>query len=247
MRLKYASDFVIRNNNVVFADTVYFNGEKVAQFSMKDSTTFAEMNAGAPLNDEKFTKAAFPETLPPIEQGGSINADDMQAFYLELSNPELYEAVVQVSIYTTSEDGHRIARYRDDQVITSAIAKRMYFNAACTFDRENDEIFNMGTNSRDEFKTRATIGLRTRNGNVVVIGDNGRAFQRWQIEWVSRGDLSNEVARIRYVQTRDTDLSALKAATVKLYKFSDSEQITIDTTILTTAYDIAGATPLSQG
>ena len=247
MRLKYASDFLIKNNDVIFADTVYFNGEKVAQFSIKDSTTFAEMNAGAPLNDEKFMKAVFPETLPPIEQGGEISAEDMQAFYLELSNPELYEAVVQVSVYTTREDGHRIARYRDDQVISTNIASKMLFRAACTFDREGDIIFNLGTNSRDEFKTRATIGLRTRNGNVVVIGDNERAFQRWQIEWVSRGDLSNEVARIRYVQTRDADLSALKTATVKLYKFSDSEQITIDTTLLTTAYSIAGETPLSVG
>lgn len=237
MRLKYASDFVIRNNNVVFADTVYFNGEKVAQFSMKDSTTFAEMNAGAPLNDEKFTKAAFPETLPPIEQGGSINADDMQAFYLELSNPELYEAVVQVSVCVKN---HKVY-FNNSQTIVGKnyISKQMVFKAACSF---NYLDFGEGWRTKNDI-TIAMIGLKTTDGNVVII-DNRQQAYRILTPYVFNPSDGYKL----FLWRRDApNAEKLKTATVKLYKFSDSEQITIDTTILTTAYDIAGATPLSVG
>lgn len=255
MHLKYASDFHIIDNEVVFADKVYLNNEKVAQFSFKDSVTFAEMNAGASLNDEKFASAAFPASLPAIESGGAIAEEDMQGFYLELSNPELYEAVVQVSLYTTKEDGRRVVRYRDDQVLyerdEGTLLPKMFIKGAVCFNKKTDPIFEVSPDDRDEFITRATIGLRTRNGgNVVIIGDNNSAYRYWDIYESRRSVMLNPVIRVRFTERRDDpDFEALKNATVKLYKFSDSEQITIDTTLLTSAFSFpkGAQTALSVG
>lgn len=231
LRLKYSSEFIIRDNRPIFADTIHLDGAKVAQLEATDNI---ESN-GIALNNDTFDGCAYPET---VTGSGSIAESEMVAYYLELSNPELYSAVVQVSIYA-DKDGYNFA---DEQIITTNMQEKMYFKAACCFNYKSDTLFDTSTNSLPKSGTRATIGLLTNTGKVVVIGDNNKANMMWKPYLVDKGNLSRKAARVRVERIKDKTYSN---ATVALYKFTEAEALSFNIQLQTPAFEYPCDEPIS--
>lgn len=233
INLRYASQFKAVDNQLVFADTIHFNNLKVATLPAQDSSEMVALKSAEPLNSGKSFKSQYPETLTPnitTESGSkqiSIPEEQMVWFYLELSNPELYTEVVQISWYETPEEelnGYVIIN--QNQVITTNISDKMFFKGASNFDI-SDWKNKPGT-------TSALIGLKTVDGDIVIIDYDEKA--RYKLTFY-RGDKGDKYGLYVY-RNYPKDYAKYSAASAKLYKFTDAEVLSFNLKLQTSGYDI---------
>lgn len=216
VHLKYTSSmsYISPQLGYAFADTIHFGGSKVAKLTVDDGLQALDdkgvRNAGS-FNSARIT--ATPTSLTPSEVTG---------FSVEISDPDKYTEVVQIcwKINTSGTISSNI------QTITAINgSSRVYFSGACNFD------YSM----RGEH-IRAAIGLKTKFGDIVVIGGNCMAHQTISF--------ANNV-----VQLKNTPkVQNLQRVRVELFRAPESGSITFDVNLLTTGYDVpSGGTGLQVG
>lgn len=236
LKMHYNSTFIVKNGKPIFADTVHFNGMPIVQLGIEDSTALV----GGVLNSDTFRSAAEPYSIAPVE-GDTLPQSDMGYFYLELSNPELYVAVVQCFISVYGERSQHT--FNDRQILSTNMSSKMYIKGACSFDYDNDMIFSSNSNNHADVGVRAVIGLLTQDDEVLVIGGNEKATHKWVKYSKDRGNLAREAVRIKRVGS--AYMSKYKDAVVKLSKFTDDETISFDVQLLTPTYYVSTDAPLS--
>jgi hypothetical protein len=218
LHLKYTSTMANRGSlGYAFVDTVYFGDEEtpIARFSLNDGVHWlADAEA---LNAGLFREAKITPKPAEVIPSESEKSD----FYLELSDPSMYTEVVQICWrgfgYTEKE-----VEYITIAEITS---ERTHFRAACYFDNGIDNT------------PKAAIGLRTKYGDIVVIGDAEQAWEKLDFT-------PNSIV----LKTPCTNENEVREVAVRLFQNSDVSSITFDVNILTTGFDVpSGGTSLPVG
>lgn len=204
LHLKYTSSMVYRGAlGYAFADTVHFGGTPVARLSLSDGKHWLDSTDA--LNAGLFRGAKITPRPAAIVPDESEKTD----FYLDLSDPSMYTEVVQISWrglgYTERE-----VKYTTIADITS---ERTFFRAACYFD------------FAIENSPKAAIGLKTKYGDIVIIGD---AEQAWEV-------LDFKAMVLKKPCTNENDV---REVAVRLFKNSDVSSVTFDVNILTMGYDV---------
>ena len=220
LHLKYTSKMVNRSSELgyAYADTIHFGGTPVARLSLNDGVHW--LDSAEALNVGLFREAKITPKPEDIELKESEKTD----FYLELSDPSMYTEVVQIS-------WKRYASITETKYTTIAqiTSERTHFRAACYFD--------YNTNLTVDSTPRAAIGLKTKYGDIVVIGD---AEQAWEILDFSLNAI--------VLKTPCTNENEVREVAVQLYQNSDVSSVTFDVNILTTGFDVPSTgTGLSVG
>lgn len=204
LHLKYTSSMAYRGAlGYAFADTVHFGGAPVARLTLNDGVHWLDgaeaLNVGL-FRESKITPQ--PANIVPTD-------DEMTDFYLELSDPSMYTEVVQISWrgfgYTERE-----VKYTTIANITS---ERTFFRAACYFD------------FAIENRPKAAIGLKTKYGDIVIIGD---AEQAWEV-------LDFKTIVLKKPCTNEDEV---REVAVRLLNNSDVSSVTFDVNLLTMGYDV---------
>ena len=228
MRLRYTTQLTANGNTPIFADTIHFGNMPVVQLGFEDSNALA----GGMLNNDIFNRCKYPETLSKLTSGTTIPDSEKRYFYLKLSNPGLYTAVVQVAV---SVNGNGQYYWYDREVISADVQSEMLVRGACNFDYA-DKLFDSGTNDHPEEGVRAAIGLLTNGGDVLIVGDNERADVRWTPYLSDRGSLARGAVRIRKTKPY---LPPYTNAVVQMWQFGDNDTLTFDVQLLTPAFNVS--------
>jgi hypothetical protein len=228
MRLRYTTQMVAKDNTPIFADTIHFGGMPVAQLGLEDSNALA----GGMLNSDTFRSCKYPETLSKLTSDTTIPDSEKRYFYLKLSNPELYTAVVQVAV--SINDKGQFYWY-DRYIISANMQSEMLIRGAMNFNYDTDKAFDYN-NDHPEEGVRAAIGLLTNSGEVLIIGDNERANVRWTPYLSDRGNLARGAVRIRMSKPH---LPPYTDAVVQIWQFGDNDTLTFDVQLLTPAFNVS--------
>ena len=240
IHLKYASQFYVKANQLVFADTIHFNGLKVATIPAQDCLEMVADNMGEPLNNGTFNKCKYPANVEAnlTTSEGNINIDipdsQMTYFCIELDHPELYDEVVQISWY---QSPNNVAKpyyvVNQEQVLTTDIHKKMFVRGACNFEKD---IFNIpGT-------TNTRIGLRTIYGDIVVISDNKKAC--YMLDFLAYKPNLFEGEKLGIFSKECSHFEEYQNVTAALYKFTDADVLTFDLKLQTSGYALSNIEPL---
>lgn len=211
LRLRYTSTMVPNstNGNYAFANEVYFKGQQIAQLSLEDGEVYLE-NGAEPLNAGLFRESSAtirPEDITPTET-------EKSDFYIELSDGSMYTEVVQIAwkrYYTAIETQYTTLATINNET-------KVHFRAACHFD------YNI--NIQEDSRTRAAIGLKTKYGDIVVIGDAEQAYEVL--------DFSNYALQKKECANADE----VRLCNVRLFNFQSVNSVTFNVDVLTLGYDI---------
>ena len=228
MRLRYTTQMVAKDNTPIFADTIHFGGMPVAQLGLEDSNALA----GGMLNSDTLRSCKYPETLSKLTSGTTIPDSEKRYFYLKLSNPELYTAVVQVAV--SINDKGQFYWY-DKYIISANMQSEMLIRGAMNFNYDTDKAFDYN-NDHPEEGVRAAIGLLTNSGEVLIIGDNERANVRWTPYLANRGSLARGAVRIRKTTPH---IQPYSDTVVQIWQIGDNDTLTFDAQLLTPAFDVS--------
>lgn len=240
IHLKYASQFAVKDNQLVFADTIHFNGLKVATIPAQDSLELVADNMGEPLNAGAFTKCKFPANVEAeitTVNGNkhiAIPESQMTYFCIEIDHPELYDQVVQISWY---QSPYNIAQpyyvVNQAQVITTNIQDKMIVRGACNFEKS---LFNIP----DTTNTR--IGLRTIYGDIVVISDDKKAC--YMLDFLAYKPNLFEGQKLGVFRKECSHFEEYKDVTASLYKFTDTDTLSFELKLQTSGYALSNIEPL---
>lgn len=200
LRLKYTTTISYRPQwgDYAFADTISFNGRDIVTLNLEDGEQAIE-KADA-LNKDLFRVAKL------TKQPASLTPTDAEKgnFYIRLSDPTMYTEVVQMTwkIYS-SEVETNFAKIAD---ITS---NEVHFRAACYFD--------VNANYSYDPTVKAAIGLKTKYGDIVAIGDGEQA---WEIYDFS---LKHTIRKLPCANKDEVRL-----VNVALYNFEDVGNVTFN-------------------
>lgn len=228
MRLRYTTQMVAKDNTPIFADTIHFGGMPVAQLGLEDSNALA----GGMLNSDTLRSCKYPETLSKLTSGTTIPDSEKRYFYLKLSNPELYTAVVQVAV--SINDKGQFYWY-DKYIISTNVQSEMLIRGAMNFNYDTDKAFDYN-NDHPEEGVRAAIGLLTNSGEVLIIGDNERANVRWTPYLANRGSLARGAVRIRKTTPH---IQPYSDTVVQIWQIGDNDTLTFDAQLLTPAFNVS--------
>ena len=225
MRLRYTTQMVVKDKTPIFADTVHFGGMPIAQVPYTDSVEALTLNGSEALNGGLgFMSADYPEELPQITEADPY-VYDTKAFQLELSNPELYTAIWQISWLLPTSGNAIIGK----KIISNTVKHSQIIDAAVSFDLNASD----GAGRYSIGKTQATIALEKPDGELIALINQGRnratnvlSFQNF------KGDTH------LFLTTCD-NYRAYKDAEVKLYKFAEEDTLTFDLQLLTPAFNVS--------
>lgn len=207
LHLKYTSTMAYRGvaGYYAFADTVHFGGTPIARLTLNDGVHW--LDGAEALNVGLFREAKItpqPASIVPTD-------DEKTDFYLELSDPSMYTEVVQICWRGFGFTEKEV----DYSTIATITSERTFFRAACYFD------------FAIENAPKAAIGLKTKYGDIVVIGD---AEQAWEVL-----DFTPNSIVLKHPCTNENEV---REASVRLFQNSDVSSVTFDVNLLTMGYDV---------
>ena len=205
LRIKYATTTSYRPawNDYAFADTIRFGDNIVARLALTDGEQAIE--SAEALNKELFRSAKLtkqPADLTPTEA-------EKGNFFIRFSDHTMYTEVVQITwqIFTSTTETKyaKIADIKSNEV---------HFKAACFFD--------INANYSYDPSVKAAIGLKTKYGDIVAIGDGEQA---WEIY-----DFSLKHTVIKKPCTYSDNVRMVNVA---LYNLTDVASATFDVKVQT--------------
>jgi hypothetical protein len=229
MRLRYTTQYVMRGNTPVFADTIHFGGMPVAQLSFEDGIAFVETNKDG-LNKARFNWNITPKLPTLTTLATPLPNEYKKDFYLKVYEPELYTEIVQILYYKAAYSTDVVVRY---ETITDSVTTDNYFKAASHIGGIGDATDN------PEYKTSARIALKTKYGDIVVIDDYYCAYKvpTYKVEY---RDLNYEGYELIEYLRPCKNVEQFKYTTVVLYQFDgEVNTISFDVQLLTPAFNVS--------
>lgn len=229
MRLRYTTQYVMRGNTPVFADTIHFGGMPVAQLSFEDGIAFVETNKDG-LNKARFNWNITPKLPTLTTLATPLPNEYKKDFYLKVYEPELYTEIVQILYYKAANSTDVVVRY---ETITDSVTTDNYFKAASHIGGIGDATDN------PEYKTSARIALKTKYGDIVVIDDYYCAYKvpTYKVEY---RDLNYEGYELIEYLRPCKNVEQFKYTTVVLYQFDgEVNTISFDVQLLTPAFNVS--------
>lgn len=227
MRLRYTTQYVIRGNTPVFADTIHFGGMPVAQVSFEDGIAFVETNKDG-LNQTRFNWNITP-AMPALTSLVSPLPDEYKKdFYLKVYEPDLYTEIVQILYYREAYSMDVVVRY---ETIANSVTTDNYFRAA-------SHIGGGGYSSGAAYNTSARIALKTKYGDIVVVDDYYCAYKvpTYTVEYST----NDQEYLFREYLRPCRNVEVFKYATVILYQFEgEVNTISFDVQLLTPAFNVS--------
>ncbi|MBQ5844245.1 MAG: hypothetical protein IIW52_05260 [Alistipes sp.] len=227
MRLRYTTQYVMRGNTPVFADTIHFGGMPVAQLSFEDGIAFVETNKDG-LNQTRFNWNITP-AMPALTSLVSPLPDEYKKdFFLKVYEPDLYTEIVQILYYREAYSMDVVVRY---ETIANSVTTDNYFRAA-------SHIGGGGYSSGAAYNTSARIALKTKYGDIVVVDDYYCAYKvpTYTVEYST----NDQEYLFREYLRPCRNVEAFKYATVILYQFEgEVNTISFDVQLLTPAFNVS--------
>lgn len=227
MRLRYTTQYVMRGNTPVFADTIHFGGMPVAQVSFEDGIAFVETNKDG-LNQTRFNWNITP-AMPALTSLVSPLPDEYKKdFFLKVYEPDLYTEIVQILYYREAYSMDVVVRY---ETIANSVTTDNYFRAA-------SHIGGGGYSSGAAYNTSARIALKTKYGDIVVVDDYYCAYKvpTYTVEYST----NDQEYLFREYLRPCRNVEAFKYATVILYQFEgEVNTISFAVQLLTPAFNVS--------
>lgn len=222
IRLKYATSMSYLRNaqTYAFADTIYLTAgyNEIAKLSLDDGIKAIE--SAEALNEGLFREARLTDKPAELEVKESEKAD----FYIRLSDYSMYTEVVQITWQT-----YPTAVYKSNKTIATITGNEVCFRAACNF--------SLNTNYTVDSSVNAAIGLKTKYGDIVIIGDAEQAYE-----------MLDYTLKYKVLKRECRYADEIRMTSVQLYNLADVGSITFDANILTTGINISSSgTSLSVG
>ena len=229
MRLKYTTQMVVKGNTPIFADTIHFGGMPIAQVPYTDSVEALALNGSEALNGGfGFPKASYPKELSVITSADPY-VSSTKAFVLELSNPELYTAIWQISWLLPTSGKAIIGK----QKLYDEVKHSQIVNAAVTFDLTESD----GAGRYSVGETQATIALEKPDGELIALINEA---QDRATTVLSFQDFKGQ-AHLFFKSC--SNYPTYRNAEVKLFKFGEEDTLTFDLQMLTPAFNVSTLEP----
>lgn len=217
LHLKYTTStaYISESVGYAFADRIHFGGDIVAKLSMSDGLSAIDGGAEA-LNAGTFDSAEVTPELPDVYSISYVPEECKKWVRINISDPTKYTEVVQIVWGKRADANMKYFAQKIANVSSSVIVK-----AACRFEFVDTNFLQSATN--------ACIGLKTKYGEIVVIGGGERAYRKLAIgtSYVHRIDCAG--------------VDEIKQAKVQLYDIADSDNVTFDVNLLTVGNNIPSA------
>jgi hypothetical protein len=207
VRIKYTSSlsYLANKQEYAFADTLYLRDNKnlIARVSLDDGVKAVD-NAEA-LNKGLFRSVA----ITPKPASLDVADSEKSNFYIRLSDSSMYTEVVQISwqVYPTQV-------YTKYTTIAPITSNEVHFRAACNYD--------LNTNYTVDKSVRAAIGLKTKYGDIVVVGDAEQAYE-----------VLDFALKYKVIKYECTNANEVRLVNVALYNLTDVGSATFEVSALT--------------
>ena len=212
VRIKYTTSlsYLANKQKYAFADTLYLRDNKtpIARLSLDDG--IKAVDSAEALNKGLFRSVAI--TAKPANL--NVLYSEKSNFYIRLSDSSMYTEVVQITwqVYPTQV-------YTKYTTIAPITSNEVHFRAACNYD--------LNTNYTSDTSVRAAIGLKTKYGNIVVIGDAEQAYE-----------VLDFALKYKVIKYECTNADEVRLVNVALYNLTDVGSATFEVSAITAGVPI---------